>query len=349
MNKALKSKNDNKIKIRTGFDLINEYEKLPEPKVLWNGIVEGACGLITGVGKTGKTTFSENLAIALAVGKKDFFGYKLDGIPRKVLFFNLEEKLWRIGRRNKAQISALNPTELKNFKNNYIVGPTDFPEFLNEDDNWNDLSDYIKDVNPDVLFIDSLTHMCIGEIEKSHSAQNFIQLFKEHISILEKTTFIIHHNTKGNDKPMTQDNIAGSRIIIQEFDFALGFGNIPTAKGGTYSTMLYNKDAEKSNNNAIIYSFDDNYRVQRLKEDNIFNLYKDTKIDGRKDDSTKIMINEFIDSKASQGSQTISITEFKDEFVENSTMSKQTLHDNLNSIMKEGYIERENKGVYKIN
>lgn len=349
MKEALKSLNEErKFKIRTGYDLINQYEKLPEPKELWNGIVEGSCGLITGVGKTGKTTFSENLAMSFALGKTEFYGYQLCGTPKKVLFINLEEKLWRIGRRNKAQISQFNENELKLFKTNYIVAPDDFPEFLNEDKDWENIYKYILDVKPEVLFIDSLTHMCIGEIEKSAVAQNFIQQFKYYISSLGITTFIIHHNTKGNDKPMTQDSIAGSRIIIQEFDFALGFGNIPTAKGGTYSTMLYNKDAEKANNHAIVYSFDSNYRVQKIDEQNVYNLYKEVKVDGRRNDSNKKLVYDYVVSKANQGNQSISVDDFKNEFVNSSTFSKQTMHKCINSIITDGYLERDKNGIYNI-
>lgn len=340
-----------KFEIRSGADLINQYKKLPEPKLLWNGIIEGAFGLITGVGKTGKTTFAENLAMSLAVGKNEFYGYELDANPRKVLFINLEEKLWRIGRRNSTQIESLNEKEKALFSSNYFVAPEEFPEYLMNDSDWENLEEYIKKINPDVLFIDSLTHMCMGEIEKSSVAQEFTRKLKKYIAYLNITTFIIHHNTKGNDKPMTQDSIAGSRIITQEFDFALGLGNVPTAKGGTYSCILYNKDSGKENNKAITYSFDENYNVLRLGESNVYDLYAETKTDGRKNDKNKNIVVDYILGKHSQGSQSITSNELKSEFVENNTFSKQTLYSVIKCLKEDGSIimDNETKGNYFIN
>jgi hypothetical protein len=349
--KVLKmTKKNEELKVRTGFELIEEYKLLPEPKVLWNGIIEGATGLFTGVGKTGKTTIAENLAIALACGKKEFYGYALDGIPRKVLFLNLEEKLWRIGRRHNAQISNLNDYEVSLFQKNYFVKPRGFSEYLLNSEDWLSLEKYILSIKPEVLFIDSLTHMCAGEIERSSIANDFIINFKKHIGYLDATTFVIHHNTKGNTGPMTQENIAGSRIITQEFDFALGFGNIPTAKGGSYSCMLYNKDAEKTNNRAITYEIDSNFRVKPIEEFNVYDLYKEVKIDGRKNDTNKKLVYDYVISKASKGSKSISYGELKKEFIENSTFTKPTLYSAINYIISKGSIKRstEKKGHYTI-
>ncbi|WP_157208555.1 hypothetical protein [Mariniflexile maritimum] len=66
----MKIKNEvNKVKTRKLIDLIQRVEREPEPKFLWNGIMEGSHGLIVGHPKTGKTTFAENLAILDRAGK----------------------------------------------------------------------------------------------------------------------------------------------------------------------------------------------------------------------------------------------------------------------------------------
>jgi AAA domain len=338
-----KSSNDKDLKITRGIDLVNKFRSEPRPKVLWNDIMEGSSGLITGVAKTGKTTFAENLAISFAIGRKEFFSYEMDGIPKKVLFMNLEEKIWRIGMRNSSQISVLTEDEFKLFCQNYYTKPDGFPEFLNTEDDWEKLHNYIDKINPEIIFLDSITHMCIGEIEKSKKAQDFIQYYKKYILSFGKTTFVVHHNTKGNEKPMTQDNIAGSRVIMQEFDFAMGFGNIPTSKGGCYSCMLYNKDAEKSNNQAIIYRFNENKWIEKLEETNVFKLYKESKdvhVDGRVNSKNKECIYNFIDSQYSQGSQFTSTRDLKAEFLWTETMSKQCLHDCLNKLIDENRIMR---------
>ena len=333
-------------KITKGIDLINKYKDEPDEVVLWNNIVEYSSGLITGVGKTGKTTFAENLAISFAVGKKEFYGSKINGEDKRVLFLNFEEKLRRISRRNSKQILQLSEKELVLFKENYYVKPDEFPEFLNSDEDWLAVRDYIKRINPEILFMDSLTHMCIGEIEKSAVAQKFIQKFKEYILSMDITTFVIHHNTKGNDRPMTQDNIAGSRVIIQEFDFALGFGNIPTREGGNYSCMLYNKDDEKSNNDATTYNFNKSGWIEIIGKSNKFDLYKEKSTDGRNSSVNRDLILDSIESRYSQDSQITTTKDMLDQFVWTKTMSKQTYFDSINYLMKTDKIERVSSGEY---
>ncbi|WP_445749616.1 AAA family ATPase [Polaribacter sp.] len=335
--------------ITKGIDLIESYKNIQEPKILWNGIVEGASGLITGVAKTGKTTFAENLAISLASGRKEFFGFPLDGKPRKVIFIHLEERGWRLVLRSKKMISELNSVELENFSENYFIENQDMPHYLNSDQDWEILRDYIISINPDVVFLDSLTHMCVGEIEKSSVAQIFTMRMKEYILSLNGVTiFTIHHNTKGNDKPMTQDNIAGSRIITQEFDFALGMGNIPTAKGGNYCVMLYNKDAIKDNTNGYKYTFNSNSWVQNIGSENLFNLYNEIKVDGRIDDKNKNLVYNYISSQVSQDSPVVLTSQLKKVFVENNTLTKQTMHTVLNKLEAESKIEKIKKGEYTL-
>lgn len=338
--------NKNKFKINKGTDLFEKFKNEPEPDIIWNGIIEGASGLITGVGKTGKTTFAENLAISFAVGRNSFYGSPISGGAKKVLFLNLEEKLLRIWRRNKKQVLNLNEEEYALFEKNYFVKPDGFPEYLNEDRDWEFVSDYIKEVNPDVIFIDSLTHMCVGEIEKSVVAQNFMQYYRKYILSFNKTTLIIHHNTKGNIKPIDQDSIAGSRLIIQGFDFALGFANIPTREGGNYSCMLFNKDAEKSNNDASIYKFNENYWITSIGVTNKFDLYEESKKDGRYDNNNRELIYNYISSRYSQDSQTSTTAEMMKTYVSSNTMSKQTYYDSINYLMENEKIEKIEKGVY---
>jgi len=145
-----------------GIDIINRVKSEPEPNFIWHGIPVGSKGLITGVAKTGKTTLAENLAISLSVGKKEFLGFELDGIPKKVLFINLEESYKLHGRRNAKQISKLTDIERQAFGENYMCAPDGFPEFLITDEDWSMVRDCIIDSKAEVVFIDSLTHMFDG-------------------------------------------------------------------------------------------------------------------------------------------------------------------------------------------
>lgn len=342
--------NVKKFKITKAIDLINRVKNEPEQKIIWNGIIEGSKGLIAGVSKTGKTTLAENLAISIAVGRKDFFGYQLSGIPKKVLFINLEESFRLRSRRNFNQINILSDKEKEMFSENYISTPEEFPEFLNSDNEWIILKEYIIESEADVIFIDSLSHMFKGQIESSEPAVQFVKNFRKYISSIKKTVIVIHHNTKGNDKPIDQDSIAGSRIIAQEFEYAIGLGNIPTHTGGSYMCMLFNKYIEKNDTVATLYKINKNNWVENLGEKNKYSLYEFLKNDNRIRTENKDRIYDYMNSQYGQNSQPISTGDLKKIFVENSTkiMSKDTLHKCLDKLIQEGRIESQKHGSYII-
>lgn len=341
-------KKNGRLKFERGIDIINKVSNEPEPNFLWHGIPEGSKGLITGAPKTGKTTMAENLAMSMSVGKKDFLGFQLEGKPRKVLFVNMEESYKLHGRRNKKQIYQLSDDELKLFKKNYLCAPRDFPEFLNSEDDWIKLRECIKDSKAEVVFIDSLTHMFDGEIEKTAPAKRFVEKFRDALKDLDVTVIVIHHNTKGNGEPMTQDKIAGSRVILQEFEFAYGLANIPSRKGGNYLCMLNNKHIAKDDTKATIYKLNEYGWVEYVGVDNKYNLYKEESRDGRTNTANLEIIYEYIKSQTSQTSQIITTAVLNEEFVQNNTMSKDTLHKSLNKLEKEGRIVKESHGNYKL-
>lgn len=355
MNKNLKegqkpsNEEEQQITVVKGIDLINLVREEPEPKFLWKGIPEGSTGLITGVAKTGKTTFAENLAISISVGKNEFFGFEIDGGPRKVLFVNLEESYRIRSRRNQKQISRLNQKELDLFSKNFISTPVDFPEFINTEEDWNTLRDYIIASEAEVVFIDSLTHMFLGKIEDSTPSRKFIENFSEKLSVLNKTIIIVHHNTKGNEKPIDQDSVAGSRVILQFFQYAWGLANIPTAQGGNYLCMLNNKFIEKEDTKALLYKMSTDGWIEYIKTENKFNLYQNHRKDRRVDTTNKDLIHDYLLNQYSQGSQTITATALDKEFVSNGTMSKDTLYKKIAVFEDEGSMKRLKKGIYSIN
>ncbi|MEH6770054.1 AAA family ATPase [Maribacter arcticus] len=350
MNEGQKPSNEEgqQIKVVKGIDLINLVKNEPEPKFLWKGIPEGSTGLITGVAKTGKTTFAENLAISISVGRKEFFGFKIEGGPKKVLFINLEESYRLRSRRNQKQISRLNQDELQLFSENYISTPVDFPDFINTDEDWNRLQEYIIASEAEVVFIDSLTHMFSGKIEDSTPSRRFTENFSEKLSVLNKTIIIVHHNTKGNERPIDQDSIAGSRVILQFFQYAWGMANIPTANGGNYLCMLNNKFIEKDDTKALLYKMSGDGWVEYIKSENKFSLYQQNRKDNRKDNTNRDLVYSYLLSQHSKGSQTISSTDLHENFVSNDTMSKDTLYKKITTLEEEGVMQRLAKGIYSI-
>lgn len=337
------------VKFIKGIDLINRVKDEPEPKFLWHGIPEGSKGMIAGVAKTGKTTLAENLAISMAVGRREFLGFELDPEPKRVLFINLEESYRLRGRRNLKQISQFSRVEKELFDENYLNSPYDFPEFLVSQEDWQKVRECVIASEAKVVFIDSITHMFEGKIEDSQAANKFVKKFRETFEDLEVTIVVVHHSIKGNDGPMEQHNIAGSRIIQQELEYAIGLSDIPTSTGGNYMCMLYNKHISKDSTTATLYKIDEFGWVQHVGVNNKYDLYKD-KLDGRTSTTNRDVIYDYVKSQTSQDSQTIKATDLMNYFVEgdNSKMSKDTLYKNVNKLIGAGQLEKYGHGEYKL-
>lgn len=332
------------------IDLIKRFENDPEPIELWNGVIEGSKGLFVGVSKTGKTTFGENLAISLAVGSPSFYGKEIKGGPKKILFINLEESPRMRSLRLKKQISRLNPQEMVLFSENFLTPQKDFIESVNSDKDWEKMRDCIEESGAEIIFIDSLTHLFQGQIEASEACRKFIEKFRKYVTSSLKTIIVIHHNTKGNDRPIEQDSIAGSRVILQEFEYALGFANIPNSKD-KYSCMLFNKYVEVDSSLATIYKIDKDRWIEGFGEVEKSVLYDiKVKIDYREDSTNKDLIYNYIQSQSSLGSQTIPTGDLMKKFVLNDpkTMAKDTLFRSLEKLRNDGKIENQGMGKYQL-
>lgn len=329
-------------------DLIEKVKKEPTPKVIWSGIVEGSKGLITGVPKTGKTTFAENLAMSMAVGRKEFFGQPMDGTPRKVLFVSLEEDYRLRCRRNIKQLVELNDVENQLFDENYLTIDGSSFDFIENDEDWQDLSDVIMESEADIIFIDSLSHMVSGEIERSKVMMDFVKKFRKHIPSSSKTIVVVHHNVKDNSKPMSMENVAGSRVIMQEFEYAYGMSNIPNEEGGKYFVELWNKHKEVDSNKATKYEFNENCWIDDLGDYNKHSFYKEVKPDFRKNELNKEMILKYFESMYSQGSSDLTMSDLMESLVKKEVMSKPTLHENLKKLMTDNKIVRLKHGLYSL-
>ena len=309
--------------------------------------------MIVGPPKVGKTTFAENLAISLSIGRKEFFGYKLDGEPKKVLFVNLEEPYKLRARRNGVQISNFTEAELELFSNNFDTTDKDFLEFLNDDNDWNKLSKYIESSDSEIVFIDSLTNMFSGKIEDSTVSRNFIEKFSYYLKSLNKTFIVVHHTTKGNETPPEQSNVAGSRVILQYFEFIYALWQVPNEAGYTFLCNIQNKHVQKDSSSAYLYNIDENYWVSYLGKENMYSLYKDsvTKFDGRYDDTNENLMYDYFVNQYNQGIQTISTSTMMKDLVlsKEPKMSHDTLHKVKNKLLENGKLEKLSKGNFRLN
>jgi archaellum biogenesis ATPase FlaH len=211
-------------------EMKRSYETMPPTKYLWSGIKEGSCGLVFGPSKSGKTIFCENMAMNIAIGKNNFFGYDLDGTPKKVLFVSLEEHWVNRVDRNVKQYMALTEEQQALIDENYRYQHINFPKHVTKPEDWDNLETTMADSEAAVVIVDSITRLTEGKIEGSDTAEKIMANLRDICHRLNVTLIAIHHTPKMNGKEITMDSIKGSAVFSQESDFAIAVNKSPTGK-----------------------------------------------------------------------------------------------------------------------
>ena len=211
-------------------EMFEMHKNRPKSKYLFSGVKEKSFGLVFGPSKSGKTIFCENLGMSLACGMDEFFGYTLDGIPKKVLFVGLEEFWDNRAGRNEKQFDVLSAEEKGLIAKNYMIQPIDFITKIVKDEDWKALEQMITDSKAEVVFIDSITRMNSGKLENSSDSEKLMQKLRDICYRTKVTLICVHHTPKMGDKIIDIDSIKGSSTFAQESDFAIAVTKAHTGK-----------------------------------------------------------------------------------------------------------------------
>jgi len=304
--------------------------------VVWSGIKKGSLGFVFGPSKSGKSTLCECLAMSLETGMDSFMGLPLTGQKHKVLFLSMEEYWEQRIERNRQQRTYLHKSFKKKLGGNYFTNNEKFPtHFLND----SDLKFIELEINkhePEIVFIDSFTRLVLEKVEDSTRTNKVMSKLKQMCKDTGATFVLIHHTIKSKDKLLTITDMAGSRVLSQEADFLIGITR--AANDRRYMKDIafrYAPEREK----ITPFEINESRWVIPMEATNEAELIE--RKDGRKDDSNKLAIFDFI--KSSDGP--VSSSDIKDHFAE--AMSKKTIFNNLNKLQDEEAIERIGKGFYK--
>lgn len=223
-----------KMKIEKFFmtlsEMLEEKKKRPKSKFLFSGIKENSMGLIFGPSKSGKTIFCENLGMKIAMGADEYFGYQLEGTPKRVLFVGLEEFWENRVERNNLQLKALDDNQKQLVSENFLVQPIDFMTKINGENDWEKLEEMIVNSKAEVVFIDSITRMNSGKLENSSDSEKLMQRLRDICYRTKVTLICVHHTPKMGDKIIDIDSIKGSSTFAQESDFAIAVTKAYTGK-----------------------------------------------------------------------------------------------------------------------
>lgn len=320
-------------------ELIERGKLAPPIPYLWTGIKEGSFGFVFGPSKSGKTTFCENLALAIAKGEEVFFDKPLPCGAQKVFFISMEEYWQPRTERNARQMEHIG-----NFSNaNFISVNEDFPRIVDilKDKEW--LKKIILESEAKVVFIDSLSRLYSGSIEESNLAKQVLLALRELSNDLKITLIVIHHTPKQMGRPLTIDSLAGSRMLAQDADFAIGVSR--THDGTRYLKEVAFRYAQENADTVTAFIINENSWLIPTVEVPEATLLKEA--DGRNDDSNSSLILDFIEAKT-EAQELVKTNDLMVEFVNSKVMSKPTMYSCLSKLEGQGKITKPQKGLYKL-
>jgi archaellum biogenesis ATPase FlaH len=316
--------------------LLRKAKDIPPIPLIWSGIKEGSLGFIFGLAKTGKSTLCECLAFSISSGLDNFMGMPIISKDTKVLYISMEE-IWQLRtERNRLQEQYLFKKYHKKLDNNFITNTEKYPRYILNDSDLKFIEGQINKHEPNIVFIDSLTHLIIDKVEDSSRTSRMMSKLRTLCDNTGATFIIIHHTIKMKDKHISLVDMAGSRVLAQEADFLIGVNQAPNGQRYLKEVSFRHKSQMEK-----VIPFDINEFRWIISGEPIFESDLFSAGDGRKDDTNKLAILDFIKTIEGQ----VSISDIKEQF--NSEMSKKTIHNNLNKLLTEDKIEKVEKGIYK--
>ena len=322
-------------------ELVKRHDQEPEIPFLWNGIKQGSFGYIYGPAKSGKTIFCENLGLSIAAGLDNFFGQSIshDGSP--VLFVSLEEHWRHRAERNNKQLKRLSWDSDKQL--NYVVVDNEFPRFFTATEDWETLNKAITDSSASVVFIDSLTRMVPGDIEKSARSRDASLRLRDIAYENDKTLIVIHHTPKLNDGgSLTIDSLAGSRVLAQEADFLIGINKCSNST--RYVKEVGFRYKQENDETVTTFSIDDYLWISPIAEIPENRVLKGR--DGRFNSENADKVLEIAQNQSQNNDGIIQTKDCETEALDH--MSRSTFYDQWNKLRKAGRLLNIGKGQYKL-
>lgn len=174
----------------------------------------------------GKTQFSLNLALNIAAGK-DFLNWTVTK-PRRVLFLSLEMMQPELKFYLDKMAAGFTKEEKDAFdKNCWFLARQAFR--LNSEANQRKLLEWIDRLQPEGIFIDSLSRCVGGDLEKGEIDTVFDFLNKEVRDQRGCFVWFVHHNRKANafqKQPKKLEDLYGSQYIGAYASTVLGLWKI---------------------------------------------------------------------------------------------------------------------------
>ena len=304
----------------------------PAMDFLWWGIPKSpSVTLIAARAKAGKTILAENLSIALVDNEcHEFLGWNIANI-NKVAIISFEEHLHNRTQRQAKQVSAYvsqHKTDTAIDEKIYVLD-SNFYQFLADDAQRKELYLMLENIKPEVLIIDSLGRISLGQIENSEFAQQVMLYLRDLAFKLDIPIIVLHHTIKSKKgETIELSSMAGSRIIAQEADAVLTIVDGPNAGDKIIKPLAFRYSGE--NNTEITFKINDHCLLE-LVGANKFS------------DATFTINKEEVLVKYFEQNCTATIQELEQYVKDNTLMARSTLYE----VLKRLPVENLGNGNYK--
>lgn len=226
---------------------IEQAKKRPIPKMLFSEFwYESEVCILFSDTNLGKSILAVQIANSISRGEY-IPGFKLEAKKQSVLYFDFELTEKQFQNRY-----SLNYENAYKFDDNLLrveINPdSDIPdEFTFEKFLYNSLETLIIERNSKILVIDNLTYLRT-ETEKAKDALPLMKELKALKNKYHLSLLILAHTPKRDlSKPITRNDLQGSKMLINFCDSSFSIGESSTDKGVRYIKMI------KARNTEIIY------------------------------------------------------------------------------------------------
>lgn len=234
-------------KVQTANDWIEQAKARPIPKMLFSEFWhEGEVSILFADTNLGKSILAVQIADSISQGIP-VPGFKCEAQTQKVLYFDFEltDKQFQ----NRYSIDYENPYLFSNNLFRVEINPesdipenTTFEDFLNKS-----IESAIMKTGAKCLVIDNLTYLR-SETEKAKDALPLMKQLKALKNKYNLSLLILAHTPKRDlSKPITRNDLQGSKMLINFCDSCFSIGESFTDKSIRYLKMI------KARNTEIIY------------------------------------------------------------------------------------------------
>lgn len=236
----------NCFKVKTVTTWIDEAKSRPIPKMLFSELwFENELCILFSDTNLGKSALAIQIANSISKGF-NIYGFKLEVSPQKVLYFDFELSDKQLENRY-----SNNFQDHYEFNSNFLraeINPeqetpaefTTFEEFL-----CNSIEHTIITENVRILIIDNLTYLK-NDTEKAKDALQLMKLLNNLKRKYSLSILVLAHTPKRDaTKPLSKNDLAGSKMLINFCDSCFAIGESFQEKGLRYLKQIKQRNTEQ--------------------------------------------------------------------------------------------------------